>query len=258
MRFKITFKVNKSAYGDSIPISYQYELSAWIYNIIAKSDSLYATWLHNNGFSNLNKRFKLFTYSSLAPQCKVIGDRMIVQDTMSLFLSFLPEKSTEEFIKGVFTDNTFVLGDKKSKVQFHVENIEVLPYPTFKAHHHIFQTLSPVTVSTKRNDGSIEYVSPENESYGSMLINNLREKYQAFYGKPFSGEELFIFELLSLPKSRLITIKANTPAMTKVKGFLYQFKLEADESLMSIMYEAGLGEKNSVGFGMVEQLKNRI
>ena len=255
MRFKITLRVNKNAYGSQIPISYQYELSAWIYRVIAKSDSLYAAWLHNNGFSNLNKRFKLFTYSNLSPQCKVVGDRMFVQDTMSLLLTFLPEKSTEEFIKGVFADNTFTLGDKKSKVQFQVENIEVLPQPSLNNHQqNIFETLSPVVVSTKRNDGTIEYVSPEKEGYDAMLLNNLKEKYTAFYGKPFHGDERFVFELLSPAKSRLITIKANTSAMTRVKGFLYQFRLEVDETLMNLMYEAGLGEKNSMGFGMVREV----
>ena len=115
-----------------------------------------------------------------------------------------------------------------------------------------FQALSSVSVSIKRENGSVEYVSPEKEGYGRMLINNLKEKYLAFYGKSFDGDDSYEFELLSPAKSRLITIKANTPEMTKVKGFHYRFRLKADDELMRIMYEAGLGEKNSIGFGMVE------
>ena len=254
MRFRITLRVNKSVFGNLLPISYQYELSAWIYGVIAKSDRLYAAWLHNNGFINDHKRFKMFSYSNLFPQCKVIDDRMVIQnDTMFLYLSFLPEKSTEEFVKGIFSDNTFTLGDKKSKVQFQVENIEVLSLLSLKDCE--FQTLSPVVVSMKRDDGSIEYVSPEREDYGGMLINNLKEKYRAFYAKAFEGNDSFEFELLSPVKSRLITIKANTPQMTKVKGFHFDFRLQADEVLLQLMYEAGLGEKNSTGFGMVEQIK---
>ena len=239
MRFKLNLRVNKGVFGNLLPISYQYELSACIYKIIAQSDYLYSDWLHNNGFTNDNKRFKMFAFSNLFPQCKAVGDRMIIlSDTMHLFLSFLPEKSTEEFVKGVFLDNLLTLGDRKSKVQFQIENIEALTTPSlYKCE---FQTLSPVSVSTKRENGSIEYVSPEGEGYGRMLINNLKEKHLAFYGKPFEEDDSFEFELLSPAKSRLITIKANTPSMTRVKGFHFHFKLSADATLMHIMYEAPL------------------
>ena len=251
MRFKLNLRVNKNIYGNLLPISYQYELSSCIYKTIAKSDNFYARWLHDNGFTNHNKRFKMFVFSNLFPNCKALGDRMcILSDTMHLFLSFLPEKSTEEFVKGIFLDNLLNLGDGKSKVQFQVENIEALSTPNL--HNYIFQTLSPVNVSVKRENASIEYVSPERDDYGKMLINNLKEKYLAFYGKAFVGDDSYEFELLSPPKPRLITIKAYTSEMTKVKGFNYHFRIKADDALMHIMYEAGLGEKNSTGFGMVE------
>ena len=244
--------MDKSIFGNMLPISYQYELSACIYKIIAQSNNRYADWLHDNGFTNYNKRFKMFVYSNLFPQCKAVGDRMcILNDTMYLYLSFLPEKSTEEFVKGIFLNNIFTLGDGKSKVQFQVENIEALATPTM--YNCEFQTLSPVTASIKRENGSIEYVSPESEDYGKKLINNLKEKYLAFYGKPFEEDDNFVFELLSPAKSRLITIKANTPAMTRVKGFSFHFRLKTDNTLMRIMYESVLGEKNSTGFGMVEK-----
>jgi len=253
MRFKVTFRVNKNAYGNELPISYQYELSAWIYSVIAKSDNLYASWLHDNGFSNYNRRFKMFAYSNLSPHCKVIGDRMVIQnETMHFILSFLPEKSTEKFVKGIFAENRFALGDKRSRVQFQVDSIEILPIPAQFGKSYEFQTLSPVVISTKRDDGTIEYLSPEGDGYGKLLINNLKQKYSAFYEKPFDGDEYFEFKLTSLIRPRLITIKADTPKMTKVKGFNYKFKLSADYRLIQIMYEAGLGEKNAIGFGMVE------
>jgi len=253
MRFKVTLRANKDVYGNQLPISYQYELSAWIYGVIAKSDNLYASWLHDNGFPIHNRRFKMFAYSNLSPHCKVIGDRMVIQDdTMHFFLSFLPEKSTEKFVRGIFTESKFALGDKRSRVQFQVESIEILPMPDRFDNNYEFQTLSPIVVSTKRDDGSIEYISPEKEGYEKFLANNLKQKYQAFYNTPFDGDEYFEFRLTSPAKARLITIKADTPEMTRVKGFNYRFKLSADYKLIQIMYEAGLGEKNAIGFGMVE------
>ena len=51
MRVKLNLKINSSVFGNRLPINYQYELSVWIYGIIAQGDQHYAEWLHQNGFS---------------------------------------------------------------------------------------------------------------------------------------------------------------------------------------------------------------
>lgn len=64
MRFKLLLEVNKKAFGNKLPINYQYEQSAAIYKILSGADEEYAAWLHNNGFRLENgKTFKLFTFS---------------------------------------------------------------------------------------------------------------------------------------------------------------------------------------------------
>ena len=67
MRFKITLQVHSQQYGNALPINYQYELSAAIYQILSYADSDYAEWLHNNGFQSDHgsKNFKLFAFSHL-------------------------------------------------------------------------------------------------------------------------------------------------------------------------------------------------
>jgi CRISPR-associated endoribonuclease Cas6 len=251
MRFRLTLEVDGKTYGNIIPLSYQYELSAWIYKVIDRSDSVYAQWLHENGFADENKIFKLFTFSNLQiPEFKRIDDRLcILSNKITLYLSFLPDKSTEEFIKGIFSETESNLGDAKSRIHFRVQSIEMLPPPVF--HNTEFKTLSPIVISRKRANGSIEYVSPEVENYGQLLFNNLKEKYKTFYKNPIETE-IFNFELLSVAHSKLIKIKANTSSETKVKGFNFVFKMNTDEQLMRIMYETGAGEKGSLGFGMID------
>jgi CRISPR-associated endoribonuclease Cas6 len=250
MRFRLTLEVDREAYGNMIPLSYQYELSAWIYSVIARSNSIYSLWLHDNGFSDKNKKFKMFTFSNLqVPEFKRIDDRLcILSNRITLYLSFLPEKSTEEFIKGIFSETESNLGDSKSKIRFRVQSLELLPPPVFDNTE--FETLSPIVVALKKPNGSVEYVSPESENYGLLLFNNLKEKYKAFYGNVIETES-FDFKLLSAAYSKLIKIKANTSFETKVKGFNFAFKMNTDERLLKIMYETGAGEKGSLGFGMV-------
>ena len=62
----------------------------------------------------------------------------------------------------------------------------------------------------------------------------------------------FDFKLLSAPKQKLVTIKPYTDNETKVRGFVYSFRLKAPVALQELGYYAGFGEKNSMGFGCGE------
>ncbi len=256
MRFKLHLNIDKSKTGDMLPASYQYELSSFIYRTIARGDREFATWLHSNGFRLEGRNFKLFTFSQLEiPRWKIEGDRLrILSDDLALTLSFLPERSTEEFIKGVFSEQAFTLGDKRSKISLIVRNIESLASPQYQEAME-FQTLSPLCLSRKNDNGRIDYLSPAHEAAGEIILNNLLRKYEAFYNKPYTGDTDFAFELLSEPRSKLITIKANTPQQTKIRGFMCRFRLQAPAELMRMAYKAGVGEKNSTGFGMVRECR---
>ncbi|MDR1919242.1 MAG: CRISPR-associated endoribonuclease Cas6 [Tannerellaceae bacterium] len=255
MRFKLSLQIDSSIAGNLLPINYQYPLSSWMYGVIAKSNTAYSTWLHDNGFlaSEGNKCFKLFTFSNLKiNHAKLIGDRLLLlSDTADLYLSFLPEKSTEAFIKGLFLEKDFSIGDKESRVHFRVQSIEMLPSP-FLGKEGCFKTLSPITITFHQES----YLSPEAKKYGQLLVNNLKEKYRAYYQQAFTGNPDFEFKLFTQPKSKLITIKAgNQREETKVRGYLFTFGLQADPKLLEIMYEAGAGEKGSLGFGMIESVE---
>jgi CRISPR-associated endoribonuclease Cas6 len=39
-----------------------------------------------------------------------------------------------------------------------------------------------------------------------------------------------------------------------VRGYRYQFRIDLPAKLMHIAYESGLGEKGSMGFGMIKQI----
>jgi CRISPR-associated endoribonuclease Cas6 len=260
MRFQLNLKVDSHVFGNRLPINYQYELSAWIYRIIAQGDRDYAEWLHQNGFSDKHRNFRLFVFSNLySPNIKFENDLLIFQSyKASFFLSLLPEKSTEAFIKGIFKEQDFSLGDRISKVHFTVQQVELIPAPDF-AVHSVFKTLSPVVVSVgQENSPHARYISPDEEGYGQLIINNLKEKYRLYYQNELTGDPNFRFELLSPARSKLIRIKAATKEQTQVRGFAFTFRLEADRELLKVMYEAGMGEKNAQGFGCVQTAERSV
>ena len=258
MRFNILLSVDRKKWGASIPLSYYYELSSYIYHTLAKGDSAYAEWLHENGFMYGQKKFKLFVFSPLLIEKKDRerkDDRLILlRDTTSFLISFLPERSTEEFVKGLFQEQEFTLGDRKSKVQFAVRGIEMLPSPVFDGEL-VGETLSSICLSRRNEEGKVHYFSVSEAEAGNAILNNLLNKYQAFYNMPFNGDPAFEWKVLENLGTQLITIKSGTPQQTSVQGTKCRFRLKADNELLKIAYESGIGEKGSLGFGMVEKQK---
>lgn len=254
MRFKLTLYIDKKAFGDRIPLNYQYAASALVYRILSNSGSDFANWLHENGYSDEKRRFKLFTFSRLYAQRYLIeGPYMkILSDKLYWYISFLPEKGTQEFIQGLFNQRSFELGDRRARFSFRVENIEILPSPTF-TDSMTFETLSPACIVRQEEDGSEKYIALDHPDAVEIVKLNLLNKYKAFHGHEFPNNAFpFRLEALSRPKSSLVTIKEGTPQESRVRGYMCRFSLTAPVELMKIMYETGLGSKNSQGFGMSE------
>lgn len=255
MRFELSLTLENKHIANILPLNYQYELSAFIYKTLAMSDADYSEWLHNNGFTLDKKQFRLFAFSQLQiDKYKIQNDRLLIDcPVVKWKIAFLPEKSTEEFIKGVFKEQSFSIGDKHSKVFFRVSGIELLPEPYFYQISE-FRTLSPVCITRFiPEDNRIIYENPESDYAKEALFVNLKNKFKAYYGIDFNGENVFEFTTTGKIRSKLVTIKANTPEQTNIRGYDFGFKLKTDETLMKIMYHCGLGEKNAIGFGFVEK-----
>lgn len=242
-----------------LPIDYQYILGCSVYNTIAYSDKNFASWLHQQGYGNDNKRFKLFTYSSLKfGKFKIEGDRIIIKELPIEFqISTLSKEVANYFLNGIFLKQKLEIGDRKSKITFQISSIEAISGVKFNSEM-TYKLITPCVISKKTEKG-ISYLSPEEkeEGYDKYLLSNLINKFFAFNIFENKEREKIVEKILSLcnvklltpPKSKLITIKGGTPKETKVRGFLYTFKLKAPEEIHRIGYYAGFGEKNSMGFG---------
>ncbi len=117
MRFKLTLQaLNK---GNCIPFNYQYPLSSAIYKIIQSANSEFATFLHDKGYGDGHKSFKLFTFSDIKTSFTKNGDRMQLQNGHAeLLVCFYVPEAAENFIKGLFLNQQLQIADHKSKLLF--------------------------------------------------------------------------------------------------------------------------------------------
>lgn len=254
MRFKLSLELTDKK-QNMLPLNYQYELSAWIYQVLHHGSPDFSKWLHDQGFLNDRKQFRLFTFSNLAiPERKVKGDRLeILSRVASLIISMLPEETIRNFITGIFRDQSFTLGDRLSQVPFRVVAVEAMQEPGFRDSM-TFTALSPLLISYKTpEDRYAKYLSPAEPDYMMLFLRNLKEKHVAFTGKPYDfNENEGYFTLLSEPRKKGILIKAGTPMQSKLIGYQFDFRITAPVELIRLGYYTGFGEKNSIGFGCVE------
>lgn len=257
MRFKIHLK--RTSKDRFLPINYQYELSSVIYKIIDTADSDFASFLHDQGYLAGNKPFRLFTFSHLdLDKSNVIreaGRLEHIGAIASFQFSCLVDKTAQEFIKGIFMDQEFTIGDKITQVSYAVSHIEAMEAPVFMEKM-TYRCLSPIFIRNKRPDGGEDYLQPKDAGYEKLILSNLVSKAQALAlagtSMGFSPNET-ILKLAPLGKiyKKGITIKQNTAKASKLIAYNFEFELIAPVELQEIGYYAGFGNLGSQGFGCV-------
>jgi len=255
MRFKITF--NRTGRQRMLPMDYQYYLSAWIYKVIGRADPEFSQFLHSQGYANGTKQFRLFNYSPLNFGKPILWKERslfeIAADRISMQVSFYMPDAAERFIVGLFNNQEVFVGDKFNGIDLAVAQIERIPEHSFSTTI-THKALSPIVISFQdEGEKYARYLSPEDEGYQQLVKNNLTQKWNILPNvKPFTESFNFNMKPTSVAKSKLITIKPNTPEQSKVRGFVYNFSLTCPPEIHQLILACGIGEKNSMGFGWCE------
>ena len=285
MRFTLILRITSR--NRILPINYQYPLHSWIYKVIQSANAEFSRFLHDEGYRLGHKSFKLFTFSPLTclpykiyPQEQRIA--LQGQET-TLQISFMISQAAEHFIRGLFAGQQFSLGDEISQVAFEVARIEAHPRPVF-TETMCYRCLSPIVISTKTEGRThAQYLHPEEEQYPDLFLRHLVQKHAAAVDAAAVNAATvsqltdinnipeweatersaaqrdaanWQFRLLNKPRKKGIHIKQHSREHTKVIGYLYDFELTAPPEVHEMAYYAGFGEKNSLGFGMCEDIKD--
>lgn len=243
MRLKISLASSKS--NLLIPFNYNHILSAIIYRKIADLDL--AAKLH------FSKDFKFFTFSQLYfSKWKRSKQGFISLDgKLSFYISSPNDQLIKSLVEG-HLENTEV--DFKGN-KLLVEQIELLKKPEFKDKMK-FKTMSPISASIKREiDGKLKIwdLGPGDERFYESVQKNLVNKYTSFYDDYDGDTWIRLRPEMKTAKRRRIEIKGDFH-----RAYMMEFEMEADVRLMELAYNSGLGEKNSMGFGMVDLVENNL
>lgn len=236
-----------------LPLNYNYFLASLIYRLLRCSSHDYSTFLHDEGYRAGAKRFKLFTYSQLLferfrlepPHVVALSPRVEWQ------ISSPVEEFVEHLARGLLQEGELVIAG----VPFHVEWVETLPRPEFQGQMK-FTCLSPIVVSRPVDCGGklrAHYYRYDEPGLSEAVRANLLEKFRLIHGHlPATSDLTITFDGSYIRRKKGKVYKLIDFKGTKIKGILAPFTAKGSPELMEVGYEAGFGEKNSMGFGMVE------
>lgn len=230
---------------DPLHYDYQYGLASMLYSKLANSNIELANKIHSK------KGFKFYTFSNLILEDKIPEKNGLNFKKAHFFLSSPDPEFIRSFAEGLLLEPEFFLGNNGNKSNFVIERIEVLPLIHF-SDACTFRTLSPIYLKTQRkqDDRLVEFdLYPKDSKFHENLHKNLVARYEEFYGSKIDKD---FFEVIKIPsfKPKRVQIENNYRRCS-----LMDLYLSANPELLQFAYDAGLGEKNAMGFGCVNVLE---
>lgn len=227
---------------EPLAYDYQYWLASMLLKRLKAGNEELANFLHSH------TSYKYYTFSNL-----ILEDRKRTKDGLQFTKShFIISAPDEDFIKGFATgllhDPEFSLG----KSLFVVKEIQIMKreeIPTICT----MKTISPIYVKTNRKtkDGNLKEtdLTPNDGKFHENLHKNLIKKYRKRYGKEPKEDHFEIIKIYN-QKERRYKIKNCYRKCTEMT-----FNIQGSKAILQFAYEAGLGEKNAMGFGCVEVIR---
>lgn len=238
MRLNVELNATESI---RLPIHYNHLVQSMIYHSM---DREFAEFLHEQGYEVDKRKFKLFTFSRLLGQYEIMGSEIFFTPPIRLIISSPLKEFCQYLLNGLLSRGSIRLGQNEI-------NVEKISVSSPEAHSEIkVRLLSPVVAYStllKPEGGKYTcYFQPGEQEFNRLAEENLRKKYQAFHNQQPPAGDLEI-KCLKPPRLHLIKYKNFV-----IKGYSGLLLLQGPQPLLQMALDAGLGSKNSMGFGLLE------
>ncbi len=247
MRIKLTFIPENGLLA--LPIHYNHLIQGLIYTHL---NSDLATWLHEEGFSCQKRKFKLFTFSRLFGRFEIKGKNILYEHKVSLKIASPYTKLLESLAECLVQTEYFYIGAQRCML----ESVEVEMERRFESPL-LVKMLSPMTVYSTLNgpEGKkkVYYYSPFEPEFSQIIIENLCRKMMAFEKIAMDVPEDAYIRPLKVNTKRNFHIIIFKNFVIKAWSGIYEINMPLP--LIKMAYDAGLGSKNSQGFGMWEVIE---
>ncbi|MBE3582167.1 MAG: CRISPR-associated endoribonuclease Cas6 [Thermoanaerobacteraceae bacterium] len=229
----------------AVPVQYGHLLQGIIYRHM--ENPVLRSYLHEHGFAMGKRRFKLFTFSRLLGR-EVRYDRaagrLVLTPPLRLVICSPIPFILQELGTGFLRQGQVRLGEARLEVK---EMATAAPRVTQEILR--VRMLSPLVVYSTLASGDgrtyTYYYSPFEPRFTELVANNLAKKHLLVYGRPARVDGFAIRPARVDDRDLKVTYYKETV----VKGWMGQYELRGDPDLLQVALDAGLGAKNSQGYG---------
>ncbi|MEA2053922.1 MAG: CRISPR-associated endoribonuclease Cas6 [Candidatus Thermoplasmatota archaeon] len=228
--------------GGLLPYDYQYAMASMLYEKLAVGNVKLADEVH------FHQGFKFYNFSNLLLENRRPSGKGLAFENAYFILTSPDAVFIKSFTEGLLQEPEFNL----YKENFVVIRIEILKQMELKSPC-TFKTSSPIFVKTMREkDGKlVEWdLYPKDGKFHENVHKNLVKRYTEYYGNGLSNDHFEIINVKNFKPKRII-IGGGIQA-TPRRCSLMTFTVEASKELLQFAYDAGIGEKNAMGFGCLE------
>lgn len=247
MRLKIVLSGERGFL--SLPLQYNATVQGFIYGNL---NGALASWLHDRGHAWGRRRFKLFTFSRLFGRRRRQEEgRIGFEGPVHFYLGAVEAEVLGSLAEHLLREPYVRLG----KARCLVEEVAVEPEPQIDDGKPVLaKALSPITAyaTLMAPDGRKKtyYYSPHEEEWGEAIVENIKRKacslgWAADPEEDLKGATVRPYRVKSADQ-KILRFKG-----TVVKGWMGLYELRMPRPYLQLAYDAGLGAKNSQGFGML-------
>lgn len=242
MRIRLTLGSAKGRFA--LPRQYNEQIQGFIYRHL---EERLATQVHDEGLMDPqgNRRLRFFTFSRLQGRWHVAGNEMVFLGPVQFVIASPMNDFLESLVTHLMRQRNLQLGRQR----IGLDAIEV-ELPVAPRRPMLVQALSPITVystfETAEGRRKTYYYSPWEPEFERLLLQNLQRKARIWYGRevPLEG---YIRPFKVSPRDRHVVKYKGTV----IKGWTGVYELDLPPELWEMAYHAGLGAKNSQGFGCI-------
>ncbi|AEE14447.1 CRISPR-associated protein Cas6 [Thermodesulfobium narugense DSM 14796] len=249
MRIKLEFISDSEI---KLRSGYNSLIQGLIYDLL---DYVDAKKLHDEGFKFEKREFRLFSFSEILERGYVNKSEHVI--TFDNKISFLISSPVEWILKQIALNS--IVGDdfKLGGNSLRINAVSVLKsFEEFIAKGSVVvKALTPIEVHstfiTANGARKTYFYTPFENEFSELINKNARKKWKAYFGCECSYE-LSIKPLFKDKKYETIRYFIKKDKKTIIKGWKGLYMLNAKPEFLRFILDAGLGSRNSQGFGLVE------
>lgn len=220
-----------------LPLSYNALIQGALYRCWSTSNPN----LHNRGYSANGKEYRLFTFSKLSGKSSIDKTKKEISFTGAVQLTVRSpqEELLDDLCSALVSQGAIRLGRTELPL-INLSTADRLLFPK----RALIKLITPVTLHRTHEDGYTEYLVPTSEEFARDLQSNCANKAASF------GLDAGLVQMVPLEETlrkHVVQFKG-----TYVNGWTGELILAAKPETMAFLYNAGLGARNSQGFGMFE------